>query len=61
MAKKQLRVAIFSDIHGNLMGLEACLADLQAQGWESLGTHGCYYWAHRLRRPVTAQADVTSG
>ncbi|HEX5274631.1 MAG TPA: metallophosphoesterase family protein [Candidatus Rubrimentiphilum sp.] len=32
MAKKQQRIAIFSDIHGNLTGLEACLADLQAQG-----------------------------
>ena len=29
---KQLRIAIFSDIHGNLSGLDACLADLQAQG-----------------------------
>jgi len=29
---KQLRIAIFSDIHGNLAGLDACLADLQAQG-----------------------------
>lgn len=26
------RIAVFSDIHGNLLGLEACLADLQAQG-----------------------------
>ncbi|HEY8313588.1 MAG TPA: metallophosphoesterase family protein [Candidatus Baltobacteraceae bacterium] len=27
-----MRVAIFSDIHGNLVGLDACLADLQSQG-----------------------------
>lgn len=27
-----MRIAIFSDIHGNLIGLDACLADLQAQG-----------------------------
>lgn len=27
-----MRIAILSDIHGNLVGLEACLADLQAQG-----------------------------
>lgn len=27
-----MRIAIFSDIHGNLTGLDACLADLQAQG-----------------------------
>jgi len=27
-----LRVAVVSDIHGNLVGLDACLADLQAQG-----------------------------
>jgi predicted phosphodiesterase len=27
-----MRIAIFSDIHGNLVGLDACLADLQAQG-----------------------------
>jgi putative phosphoesterase len=27
-----VRIAIFSDIHGNLVGLDACLADLQAQG-----------------------------
>lgn len=27
-----MRIAILSDIHGNLAGLEACLADLQAQG-----------------------------
>jgi putative phosphoesterase len=27
-----VRVAILSDIHGNLTGLDACLADLQAQG-----------------------------
>ena len=27
-----MRVAIFSDIHGNLVGLDACIADLQAQG-----------------------------
>jgi predicted phosphodiesterase len=27
-----MRVAIFSDIHGNLRGLNACLSDLKAQG-----------------------------
>jgi len=27
-----MRIAIFSDIHGNLAGLDACLADLQTQG-----------------------------
>lgn len=27
-----MRVAVVSDIHGNLVGLDACLADLQAQG-----------------------------
>lgn len=27
-----MRIAILSDIHGNLVGLDACLADLQAQG-----------------------------
>jgi len=27
-----MRLAIFSDIHGNLRGLDACLADLAAQG-----------------------------
>lgn len=27
-----MRIAIFSDIHGNLVGLDACIADLQAQG-----------------------------
>jgi putative phosphoesterase len=27
-----MRIAIFSDIHGNLVGLDACLADLQNQG-----------------------------
>ncbi len=27
-----MRIAIFSDIHGNLVGLDACLADLQTQG-----------------------------
>jgi putative phosphoesterase len=27
-----VRVAVVSDIHGNLVGLDACLADLQAQG-----------------------------
>jgi len=27
-----VRVALFSDIHGNIRGLDACLADLQAQG-----------------------------
>ena len=27
-----MRIAIFSDIHGNLDGLNACLADLNAQG-----------------------------
>jgi putative phosphoesterase len=27
-----MRIAIFSDIHGNLVGLDACLADLQHQG-----------------------------
>lgn len=27
-----MRIAVFSDIHGNLIGLDACLADLQAQG-----------------------------
>lgn len=27
-----MRIAIFSDIHGNLVALDACLADLQAQG-----------------------------
>ncbi len=27
-----MRIAIFSDIHGNLVGLDACLADLQSQG-----------------------------
>lgn len=27
-----MRIALFSDIHGNLAGLDACLADLQAQG-----------------------------
>ncbi|MDQ2859033.1 MAG: metallophosphatase family protein [Candidatus Eremiobacteraeota bacterium] len=27
-----MRVALFSDIHGNIRGLDACLADLRAQG-----------------------------
>src|ERR1700760_2914967 len=27
-----MRIAILSDIHGNLVGLDACLADLLAQG-----------------------------
>lgn len=27
-----MRIAIVSDIHGNLVGLDACLADLQTQG-----------------------------
>lgn len=27
-----MRIAILSDIHGNLVGLDACLADLHAQG-----------------------------
>lgn len=27
-----MRIAVFSDIHGNLVALDACLADLQAQG-----------------------------
>lgn len=27
-----MRIAVLSDIHGNLAGLDACLADLQAQG-----------------------------
>jgi putative phosphoesterase len=27
-----LRIAVLSDIHGNLVGLDACLADLHAQG-----------------------------
>jgi putative phosphoesterase len=27
------RVAIFSDIHGNIRALDACLADLREQGW----------------------------
>lgn len=27
-----MRIAVISDIHGNLVGLDACLADLQAQG-----------------------------
>jgi putative phosphoesterase len=31
-----VRVAILSDIHGNLVGLDACLADLQAQGGADL-------------------------
>jgi predicted phosphodiesterase len=31
-----LRVAIVSDIHGNVRGLEACLADLRAQGGADL-------------------------
>lgn len=31
-----MRVAIFSDIHGNLRGLDACLADLAEQGGADL-------------------------
>ena len=27
-----MRLAVFSDIHGNLVALDACIADLQAQG-----------------------------
>jgi len=27
-----VRVAVLSDVHGNLVGLDACLADLEAQG-----------------------------
>ncbi|MEO9171043.1 MAG: metallophosphoesterase family protein [Candidatus Baltobacteraceae bacterium] len=27
-----MRIAVVSDIHGNLVGLDACLADMQAQG-----------------------------
>ncbi|MBV8355701.1 MAG: metallophosphoesterase, partial [Candidatus Eremiobacteraeota bacterium] len=27
-----MRIAVFSDIHGNLLGLDACLADLESQG-----------------------------
>jgi predicted phosphodiesterase len=27
-----VRIAVFSDIHGNLVGLDACLADLHGQG-----------------------------
>jgi hypothetical protein len=36
--------------------LERLLADLLTQGWEALGTHGFYYWEHRLRRPLVARA-----
>jgi len=28
-----MRVALFSDVHGNLRGLDACLKDLREQGW----------------------------
>jgi putative phosphoesterase len=31
-----MRIAVFSDIHGNLVGLDACLADLVAQGGADL-------------------------
>jgi putative phosphoesterase len=27
-----MRIAVLSDVHGNLLGLDACLADLEAQG-----------------------------
>ena len=32
MTDGPVRVAVVSDIHGNLVGLDACLADLEAQG-----------------------------
>lgn len=28
-----MRIAVLSDVHGNLLGLDACLADLESQGW----------------------------
>ncbi|MHB8145132.1 MAG: metallophosphoesterase family protein [Vulcanimicrobiaceae bacterium] len=31
-----MRIAVVSDIHGNLVGLDACLADLQSQGGADL-------------------------
>ncbi len=27
-----MRIAVLSDVHGNLLGLDACLADLESQG-----------------------------
>lgn len=39
---------------GARTALDHLLADLTRQGWEHLGTHGSYFWAHRLRRPLAA-------
>jgi hypothetical protein len=43
---------------GSQSALDRLLADLVAQGWESLGTCGIYYWDHRLRRRVAARAEA---
>jgi hypothetical protein len=41
--------------------LDGLLGALLAQGWESLGTFGSYYWEHRLRRPVMSQVAAAPG
>ena len=41
--------------------LDGLLGTLRAQGWESLGTLGSYYWEHRLRRPLSPQTAAAAG
>ncbi len=36
--------------------LDRLVAVLVAQGWEPLGVYGIYYWDHRLRRRLPAEA-----
>ena len=40
-----MRLAVFSDIHGNLTAFEAVLADFEAQGGEGLSP-AAFYWAY---------------
>lgn len=48
---------------GSPAALDRLLAQLVAQGWVSLGKHGFYYWAQRLRRQLAteARADIRAG
>ncbi|MCU0502590.1 MAG: metallophosphoesterase [Anaerolineae bacterium] len=54
-----MRIAVFGDIHGNLFGLEATLADLRTQSPDAmLVTGDLVYRRHARHRRSRLQAAV---
>jgi predicted phosphodiesterase len=53
------RVAVLSDVHGNLPALEACLSDVLAEGVQAIFFLGDLTWGPQPREVLARVADLT--